>query len=196
MELLPVREFADRGTKWLLELPENVSGLLQIIDVNLSTKIDFSRLHDEKKTIILDNLRQQESDLVFTGPFLEDEDGKESEVLIYILMEHQSEPDISMGFRMLFYMTQIWDTQRREWERDKVPKSQWSFRPILPVLFYTGKPSWDTPISITDTMKQLPKPLERFVPGHDTLVLNLKATEEEKLTAYEHPFGWILRIIQ
>jgi len=45
-------------------------------------------------------------------------------------------------------------------------------------------------------MKQLPKPLERFVPSHDTLFLNLKATEKERLTAYEHPFGWILRIIQ
>jgi len=127
MELLPVREFADRGTKWLLEASENVSGLIQILDFSLSTKIDFSRLHDEKKTFILDNLRKQESDLVFTVPFLE-EDGKKGEVLIYILIEHQSEPDISMGFRMLFYMTQIWDTQRREWERDKTPKSQWNFR--------------------------------------------------------------------
>ena len=132
MELLPVREFADRGTKWLLEASENVSGLIQILDFSLSTKIDFSRLHDEKKTFILDNLRKQESDLVFTVPFLE-EDGKKGEVLIYILIVQQSEPDISMGFRMLFYMTQIWDTQRREWERDKVPKSQWNFRsrPIL-----------------------------------------------------------------
>jgi len=196
MELLPVREFADRGTKWLLESPENVYGLLQILDFNLSTKIDFSRLHDEKKTFILDNLRQQESDLVFTAPFLDEEVGTEGEVLIYLLIEHQSEPDILMGFRILFYMTQIWDTQRREWERDKVPKSQWNFRPILPVLFYTGKPSWDMPINIKDAMKQLPKPLERFVPNHDTLFLNLKATEKEKLTAYEHSFGWILRVIQ
>jgi predicted transposase/invertase (TIGR01784 family) len=196
MELLPVREFADRGTKWLLESPENVSGLLQILDFNLSTKIDFSHLHDEKKTFILDNLRQQESDLVFTAPFRDEEDGTEGEVLIYILVEHQSEPDISMGFRMLFYMTQIWDTQRREWERNDVPKSQWNFRPILPVLFYTGKPSWDTPISITDAMKQLPKPLERFAPRHDTLFLNVKATDKEKLIVYEHPFGWLLRIIQ
>ena len=39
MELLPVREFADRGTKWLLESPENVSGLLRILDVNLVEKI-------------------------------------------------------------------------------------------------------------------------------------------------------------
>ena len=196
MELLPVREFADRGTKWLLESPENVSGLIRILDVNLVEKINFSRLHDEKKTFILNNLRQQESDLVFTAPFWDEEDKTEGEVLIYILIEHQSEPDISMGFRMLFYMTQIWDTQRREWERDKVPKSQWNFRPILPVLFYTGKPSWDTPISITDAMKQIPKPLERFVPSHDTLFLNLKATDKEKLTAYEHPFGWLLRVIQ
>jgi len=205
MELLPVREFADRGTKWLLEASENVSGLIQILDFSLSTKIDFSRLHDEKKTFILDNLRQQESDLVFSAPFLE-EDDKEGEVCIYILIEHQSEPDISMGFRMLFYMTQIWDTQRREWERDKVPKSQWNFRPIVPILFYTGKTSWDMPISITDAMKQLPESLERFTPQHDTLFLNVKATDKEKLTAYEHlplcgiprigTFGWLLRIIQ
>ena len=127
MELLPVREFADRGTKWLLEASENILGLIQILDFSLSTKIDFSRLHDEKKTFILNNLRQQESDLVFTAPFSE-EGGEESEVLIYILIEHQSEPDVSMGFRMLFYMTQIWDTQRREWERNKISKSQWNFR--------------------------------------------------------------------
>jgi hypothetical protein len=125
---------------------------------------------------------------------LDEEDETEGEVLIYILVEHQSEPDVSMGFRMLFYMTQIWDTQRREWERDDVPKSQWNFRPILPVLFYTGKSSWDTPISIKDAMKQLPKPLERFVPGHDMLFLNLKATEKQ--IACEHSFGWILRVIQ
>ena len=196
MELVPVREFADRGTKWLLESPENVLGLLQILDENLSKQIDFSRLHDEKKSFILDNLRKQESDLVFTAPFLDEDDGTEGEVLIYILIEHQSEPDVSMGFRMLFYMTQIWDTQRREWERDDVPKSQWSFSPILPVLFYTGKPSWNTPISITDAMKQLPKPLERFAPSHDMLFLNVKATDKEKLTFYGHPFGWLLRVIQ
>jgi len=52
------------------------------------------------------------------------------------------------------------------------------------------------PISITDAMKQLPEPLERFVPSHDTLFLNVKATDKEKLTAHEHPFGWLLRIIQ
>jgi len=96
MELLPVREFADRGIKWLLESPENVSGLFQILDITLSKKIDFSRLRDEKKSFILDNLRQQESDLVFTAPFLDEEVGTEGEVLIYILIEHQSEPDISM----------------------------------------------------------------------------------------------------
>ncbi|MBC8230375.1 hypothetical protein H8E77_12585 [bacterium] len=38
--------------------------------------------------------------------------------------------------------------------------------------------------------------MERFVPSHDTLFLNLKATDKEKLTAYEHPFGWLLRVIQ
>jgi len=42
----------------------------------------------------------------------------------------------------------------------------------------------------------LPKALEQFVPRHNTLFLNLKTTDEEKLVAEEHPFGWVLRVIQ
>jgi hypothetical protein len=42
----------------------------------------------------------------------------------------------------------------------------------------------------------LPAGLECFVPQHETLFLNLNATEPEKLTASGHPLGWILRIIQ
>jgi len=139
MTLLPVREFPDRGTKWLLESHRNVQCLLRILSTSLADCIGFSRLHDLKTTFIPDNLRKQQSDLVFLAPFLDQTQDQEQEVMIYTLIEHQSKPSKAMGFRMLFYMTQIWDRQRRGWESEDILESQWRFRPILPILFYTGK---------------------------------------------------------
>jgi hypothetical protein len=42
----------------------------------------------------------------------------------------------------------------------------------------------------------LPEPLERFIPQHDTLFFNLKTTDPAELVAEGHPFGWVLRVIQ
>ena len=193
--LLPVREFPDRGTKWLLETSENTNCLLRIVDIDLAECIDASRLQHIPTTFIPDNLREQEADVVFTAPFLDKVEGVGREVMIYVLIEQQSKPRWEMGFRMLFYMTQIWDRQRRGWLDEKVPETQWRFRPILPILFYTGKASWKPPLTITALM-DLPKALEQFVPQHNTLFLNLKTTDPDELVAEGHPFGWVLRVIQ
>jgi len=195
ISLLPVREFPDSGVKWLLSAPENVLGLIQILDAEIANRLDISRLRDEKTSFVLDSLRKQISDQVFTVPFFDVTCETEYEVLIFILIEHQSKPVMSMGFRILFYMTLIWDEQRKKWERDKIPEDEWRFRPILPVLFYTGDSNWNTPLSVTALM-DLPTQLEPFVPQHKMLFLNLKAIAPEKLTEHPHPFGWILRIIQ
>ena len=193
--LLLVREFPDRGTKWLLESPENTNCLLRIVAREIADCIDFSRLQHIPTTFIPDSLREQEADVIFLAPFLDKMEGTEREVMIYVLIEHQSKPRWEMGFRMLFYMTQIWDRQRRGWLDESIPETQWRFRPILPILFYTGKASWNAPLSITALM-DLPKPLEQFIPQHNTLFLNLKKTNPEKLVEEGHPFGWVLRVIQ
>ncbi len=193
--LLPVREFPDRGTKWLLESPENTGCLLRIINLDLAECIDASRLQHIPTTFIPDNLRKQEADVIFLAPFKDLVEGAEREVMIYVLIEHQSAPRWEMGFRMLFYMTQMWDRQRRGWLNEKLPETQWRFRPILPILFYTGEASWKAPLTITALM-DIPEPLERFIPQHDTLFFNLKTTTPEQLVAEGHPFGWVLRVIQ
>ena len=70
-------------------------------------------------SFILDNLRGPESDIVVRVPFRDQSDGED--LLIYILIEHQSTIDSTMPFRLLLYMTQIWDTQRRQWESEGTP---------------------------------------------------------------------------
>ncbi len=69
--------------------------------------------------LLSESLRQQLADLIFTAPF---QDETQDEVTIFILVEHQPTPSPMMRFRVLFYMVQLWDLQRRQAERDPVPE--------------------------------------------------------------------------
>jgi hypothetical protein len=190
----PIREFPDRGVKWLLESPDNVRGLLQVVAADIAACVDFTRLELQPGSLIPDNLHKQEADVVFRAPF-RSEAGKAREVLIYILIEHQSTTDPSMPFRVLFYMVQLWDRQRREWVAAKVPESEWRFLPILPVLFYTGSDRWEIPGDMASLM-DLPEVLMRFVPRHDTLCLDLKRSPRDVLLAAGNPLGWLMQVMQ
>ena len=189
----PIEQFPDRSTRWLLEDQENVRGLLEIVAEHLVVHLDFSRLTHINRSFIPDNLREQESDLVYTVPFRSESETEE--LLIYILIEHQSTIDTTMGFRILFYMTQIWDFQRREWESNDIPKSQRRFRPILPIVFYTGEQTWQTPVTL-HTQMDLPEILSEFVPTFNTLFLSVKDADAADLTKTDHPLGWLLTVLQ
>lgn len=189
----PIEQFADRSTRWLLEDKENVRGLLEIVADHLVTHLDFSQLTHINRSFIPDNLREQESDIVYSMPFRSE--FKTEELLIYILIEHQSTVDTTMGFRVLFYMTQIWDFQRREWESNNVPKSQRRLRPIIPIVFYTGEERWQPSVSL-NTLMDLPDILSEFVPTFNTFFLGVKEMDASALTKTDHPFGWLLTVLQ
>ena len=189
----PIYHFPDRSARWLLQDKENVRGLIEIVAERIAADIDFNRLTQHNRSLISDTLREQESDLIFSVPF---HSGLEAdELIIYILIEHQSTVDQTMGFRVLFYMTQIWDAQRRKWESDKVPKSERRLRPILPIVFYTGSQRWRSPLSLS-SMMEIPAALSQFVPTFETLFLSVKETDISVLTRSEHPFGWLLTVLQ
>ena len=188
-----IEQFSDRSARWLFQDRENVRGLIEIVAGELVELIDFSKIIQVNRSFIPDNLREQESDIVFSVPFQSESDT--DELLIYILIEHQSTVDPTMGFRVLFYMTQIWDSQRREWESQSVSKGQWRFRPILPIVFYTGEQRWTTPLTL-DAIMDIPDVLSRFVPKFDTLFLGVKDTDESELTKTDHPLGWLLTVLQ
>ena len=189
----PIEHFHDRSTRWLLEDPDNVRGLLEIVAAHLADRLDFSRLLHVNRSFIPDNLREQESDLVYRVPF--HGESATDELLIYILIEHQSTVDVTMGFRVLFYMTQIWDFQRRELESNNIPKSVWRLRPIIPIVLYTGDQRWQTPISLS-TIMDLPDGLSEFVPKFETLFLNVKEADKADLTRTDHPLGWLFTVLQ
>ncbi len=188
----PLDQFADRSAKWLLANIDNLRALLEMIGSDLVDALDFSKAQLVNTTFIADNLREQESDLVFLLPF---RDADETEVMIYILIEHQSTVDPAMGFRLLFYMCQIWDQQRQKWVSENVPKGEWRFRPIIPVLFYTGEERWQTLPSL-ERLMDVPEALTRFIPKFETLFLSVKGASDETLLKTNRPFGWLMQVLK
>ena len=190
---IPVAHFPDISTRWLFKEKNNIRGLIEIIAQDLVEYIDFDQLEELNRSFISDTLREQESDMVFSVPFRTP--SHEDNLYIYILLEHQSTIDPIMPFRVLFYMCQIWDAQRREFESKNVSRHEWRLCPILPIVFYTGAQPWQTSFSL-NTLIELPDALSRFVPQFDTLFLDVKDTTEKELTETDHPFGFLLTVLK
>ena len=191
-----IEHFPDRSLRRLLQDWEYVRGLVQIIAPDIEAFLDFSRITYQKRSFISKALQERESDVLLSVPFQENTDTADTDaLLIYILIEHQSTVDKTMGFRLLSYMVQIWESQRREWETEKIPENERRLQPILPILLYTGDRPWTIPVSLT-TIMDVPEILERFVPSFDTLFLGVKEAEAEALTQSGHPLGWLLRVLQ
>lgn len=155
----PIREFADRGVLWLLESPRNLHDAVRLLSADIADRLDFIRAERQNRSFVPADLHKQEADLLYRVPFMS---GKRS-VWIYVLLEHQSSPDLAMALRVLTYMVQIWNAQVRGWDDAKTPASKRKLHPILPVVFYTGKRKWKTPIGLA-AMMESPSLLERFIP--------------------------------
>jgi hypothetical protein len=175
-----IREFSDRGTLWLLEDPQNVHDLLQIVDPTLADLLDFSRARRENRSFIPEDLRKQESDLIFRVPLVGSKED-EQEVWVYFLLEHQSTPDRLMPLRLYRYMGHLWDAQLREWQDRGRSVSSFRLHPVVPLVFYTGEERWEGPLRLADLMRASPE-LARFIPSWETLFLGLHLTPQETLT--------------
>ena len=187
-------QFPDSSAKWLLRQREHLEALLEMLLGSLVEAFDFERVEQLNRSFISNELRTQESDMVFSLPFRSPTQTCE-EVIVYLLIEHQSTVDRSMGLRLLSYMVQIWMEERRQWREAKQPEAERRLTPIIPIVFYTGSGEWRSPLSLMELM-DIPEVLTRFVPTFATLLLDVKATDPDELIRTGHPFGWILTILQ
>ena len=185
--------FADRSARGLLISPENVSALVELVADEIAGFLDFRHLTALNRSFLSETLREREADLVFRVPFRDTSRGEE--MLIHILIEHQSRIDKQMGFRFLEYMYNLWMAEQQRWTEEAVPSPERQRRPILPILFYTGDTPWDlpmSPISVVD----VPEALTPFVPTFEVLLLDVKRTPPAQLTQTGQPLGWLLTVLQ
>jgi predicted transposase YdaD len=188
-DLPPIREFADRGVIWLLESAEYFAGLVRLISEEVAEGLDLSHPQRINRSMVPDDLRKLEADLIYRAPLRDASD----EALIYVLLEHQSDPDRSMGLRLYSYMGRLWESERRDQQDRNVPVAQWRLSPIVPIVFYTGRSSWKGDLGL-ESLLEAPGPFIRFVPRWETLFLSLAAVSAETLRS--STVGNVLRVMQ
>ena len=77
----------------------------------------------------------------------------DSEIYLIALIEHQSENDFDMSFRILRYIVFIWTDYAAQQEKlhKGITKSKaFLYPPILPVVYYEGTNTWSAPLNFKD----------------------------------------------
>src|SRR4051794_19766786 len=99
-----IRNFPENRLKMMLEHPGNVRDVLGILAVRFIDRIDFSRMEVEPAQFVGPDFRHLAADLVLRAPLRAPGRGRARWLTIYVLIEHQSEPDRLMPFRVLEYV--------------------------------------------------------------------------------------------
>jgi hypothetical protein len=184
----PLHPFWDRSIRGLLRRPKHLRALIGLFDPDLAERLDFERLERIERSFVLEDYRQREADLVVRLPY--QADAGQQEVIVYLLLEHQSTVDAWMPFRLLFYMLRIWDEERK---RVEATDEGAGLSPIIPAVFYTGTRPW-TASRKFESLIGVPA-LAGFAPRFDILYCGLADTKPAALEAIG-PFGWALRAYQ
>jgi len=188
------RHFQQNGMKLLLEDPRNVRDLLTLTGHEAIGDIEFDRVRPLPQTFVTRDYRHVEADVVLMAP-VRGASGRRRRVWLYILIEHQSEPDRSMPLRILDYVVQIYRFQARRWDLRHRSRSGLRLQPVFPVVFHTGTRRWERIGGLVDRVEDGGR-FRECIPVLDPLFLNLPAIPRERLETEGGFFGWVLELVQ
>ena len=194
-EVVPlVRGFANHSFRYLFRQANNVADLVRWCTPKIAQRIDFTQLEVQPDSFIAPGFTELESDVLLRAPWRSGR-GPGGAIQVFILIEHQSEPEEHAVFRASRYVMQVYDKQEKLWLRAHSNTRGLRFEPVLPIVFYSGTRTWDQ----LRTMQQLVHHGELFgslIPSLEPLFVNLASTEPEVLRSQVGTFGWVLWLIQ
>ena len=114
--------------------------LLMHLPCDIKNKIDYSTLEILPDTFIDETLRRSQVDALFKVKYAG------HDLLIYILVEQQSQPDYTTPTRRLSYKSDIWASYIETHKTDP----QNTLPPIIDLHFYTGSSPYTGPLSLAD----------------------------------------------
>jgi predicted transposase YdaD len=189
-----VRKFANNSYRFLFRHKDNVADLLRWREPAIAEAIVFEKLTVLPDTFVAADFAALESDVLLRVPFrwTGDRDGT---IELFILIEHQSEPDSLMIFRVIRYVVLVYERQATEWLKTHHDLRGFEFDPVLPLVFYSGTRTWKE-------LEQMPllvrggKLFEKRLPGLEPEFINLSTTDPEELQSRIGTLGWVLWLIQ
>ena len=106
-----------------------------------------------------------------------------TELYLIALIEHQSEADADMSFRLLRYMVYVWTDYAATQEKlhPGITKSKdFLYPPILPIIYYEGTGQWTSALHFKDRVF-MSDIFEEFIPDYKYLVVPLNKYSQEDL---------------
>lgn len=148
------------------------SALASALPREISELIDWASLAHANLNLVDQKLREVYSDVVFTARIAR------REIVLYVLLEHQSTHDPRMPFRLLRSIIQIWEAILRDHPETK-------FLPaVLPFVLHHGRLQWSSPTSLAqliDLPEELHDLLGDHVPRFQFFLDDLSSTEDTAL---------------
>ena len=112
--------------------PEHAASQLRsVLPPAMTAQLELDRLTPVPGSFVDEDLRWRHCDLLFSTTTR-----RGCDALVYVLMEHQSTPDPWMAWRIMRYVTRIWDRYRTE------HPTRTSLPMVVPVVVYHGRAPW------------------------------------------------------
>ncbi len=166
----------DALVKWAFGVPERAADELRVVlPPAFASTLDWTTLHLEPGTQVDKELTERHTDLLFsvrtTGG---------ATALVYVLLEHQSSADPLMPWRLLRYVTRIWDRwMEAHPDAKKLPA-------IVPIVLHHGASAWSAPVELTSLIDLEPALIEEiheYLPSLRFLLDDLTAETDQRLMA-------------
>ena len=129
----------DKIFKTIFGEPEYAATLFEgVLSAELRAMLDLSKMTRVAGSVVDRDMRERHIDLLFQVPLQPEvtaSDAPVSAPLLFLLFEHQSSNDPRMAWRMLNYMTRVWDRWTRANPKGPLP-------PIYPLVLYQGPRRW------------------------------------------------------
>lgn len=145
--------------------------------------MDVTTLKHVEKSFIARDFREKEADLVYEVHL------DEQPVVFYLLLELQRKVDLSMPYRLLNYMSSIWQNALQSRPADE-SMGQKSFRlpAIVPIVLYNGAHTW----TAARTFRDLLSGAQHFgnsLLNFEYIVLHVKQYEDAELLSLSNTIG-------
>lgn len=163
----------DRLFRRVFSDPEQAAGEIRLLLPSVvGEAIDWTTLRLQPGSFVDEALEERRSDVLFRA------DLRGREVLLYLLLEHQSTADPLMPWRLLQYMVRIWDRHLQEHpDRTRLPA-------IVPLVVHHSEGGWNAPTlfeEIVDLSADLLTALRAYLPSFALLLDDLSTERDEAL---------------
>jgi predicted transposase YdaD len=153
-----------------------VSQLRAVLPPALAGRLDLDQLTRVPASFVDEALKWRHSDLLFTAPL----DGRDA--FVYILVEHQSSTDPLMPFRILRYVTRIWDQYEREHPGTR------RLPAVIPLVVHHGRGRWAGPVQLLELIDLDPaakQAMQAYLPRFEFLLDDLAGIDGRQLRERE-----------